>query len=301
MAPDDRIVVSAEAVHRLVARQFPAWAHLPVREVPRPGWDNRTFRLGDDLKVRLPSAARYVAQVAKEHRWLPVLAPRLPLPVSRPRAIGAPDEGVPWPWSVQDWLPGTPVSADRLDDPVRFAEDLAGFLRALRAVPPDGPPAGDHSFHRGGSLAVYDEEARRSISVAAARGAVDGPAALRVWEKALGADWSGPPVWVHGDIATGNLLLRRGRLAAVIDWGSSAVGDPACDLVIAWTFLEGRARDAFRAGVDADEGTWARARGWALWKTCLTLAEGGAPPPPGETPPGKVLAAVIAGTWEAPS
>ena len=257
----------------------------------RPGWDNRTFRLGDALKVRLPSARRYVAQVEKEHRWLPRLAPHLPVAVPAPLAVGAPGEGYPWPWSVQCWLAGDTAAHGRIPDATGFAIDVARFLLALQRAPADGPAAGEHSFHRGGSLAVYDAETRRCIAALADE--IDAAAATAGWEAALAAEFRGPPVWVHGDIAVGNLLLRDGRLAAVIDWGSSAVGDPACDLVIAWTFFAGASRAAFRAAVQADEMTWARARGWALWKALLVAAGGGSVHP-AEAPPRQVAAAVIA-------
>jgi aminoglycoside phosphotransferase (APT) family kinase protein len=270
---DDRIEIDAATAAALVAAQFPQWAALAVTPVEPPGWDNRSFRLGAAMKLRFPSAARYAAQVAKEARWLPVLAPCLPQPVPMPLAAGAPGPGCPWPWSVQSWLPGTPASRAAPADRAGFARDVAGFIRALQAVPAEGgPTAGAHSFFRGGRLAVYDAETRAAIAALAGR--IDAQAAATVWERALAARWTGPPVWLHGDIAPGNLVLRDGRLAGVIDFGTAAVGDPACDLVLAWTFLAGEARAAFRAALPADPGGWARARGWALWKAVITLAAG---------------------------
>lgn len=275
MTEDARSIPGADLVRRLVDGQFPQWATLPLARVPDDGWDNSTFRLGETMKVRLPTAARYAGQVEKEHRWLPRLAPRLPLPLPRPLAVGAPGEGYPFPWSIQSWLPGTPAASAPIADPRRFGTDLAGFLRALQAIDArEGPPAGPHSFFRGGQLAVYDAETRRCLQ--ALEGRIDATAATEVWEAALAAPWQGPSVWVHGDVAPGNLLVEDGRLSAVIDFGSCAVGDPACDLVVAWTLLSGEGREAFRAGLAADEGTWARARGWALWKALLVLTEGAA-------------------------
>jgi aminoglycoside phosphotransferase (APT) family kinase protein len=268
-----RVVIDADLVRRLVATQLPQWAHLPVRPVEVSGWDNCTFRLGDDLSVRLPSAAAYVDQVAKEQRWLPVMAPQLSVPIPRPVALGAPGDGYPWPWSVYGWIDGDLATPDRLVDVVGFARDVAGFLVELHGVDTaDGPPPGSHNFHRGGSLAVYDEDVRRSLGVLGHR--VDTRAAIAVWDGALASEWLGRPVWVHGDVAQNNLLVRHGRLSAVLDFGSSAVGDPACDLVIAWTTFDGDGRAAFREAVAADVGTWARARGWALWKALLVWAEG---------------------------
>jgi aminoglycoside phosphotransferase (APT) family kinase protein len=255
---------------RLVAAQFPHWAELPVTPVELDGWDNTTFRLGDELSVRLPSADVYSAQVDKEHRWLPVLAPQLPLAIPEPLAKGVPGCGFPRPWSVYRWLAGEHATVERVDDPTAFAADLAGFLGALYAIDPTGGPApGQHNFWRGGSLATYDSETREAIS--ALRGEIDANAATEAWEAALAATWHGPPVWIHGDVTAANLLVVAGRLSAVIDFGCSAVGDPACDLTIAWTFFSGESRGAFQDGLPLDEGTWARGRGWALWKALITL------------------------------
>lgn len=266
----EKAEITPAVVERLVARQFPQWAHLPVARVESDGWDNSTFRLGDELAARLPSADAYAPQVEKEHRWLPALAPQLPLPIPEPMAKGVAGEDFPRPWSVYRWLPGEPATVDRVEDVGAFAGDLAEFLAALhRADATDGPAAGAHSFFRGGPLATYDEETR--AAVAALQGEIDVAAATEVWETALASTWNGPPVWVHGDVTASNLVVLDGRLAAVIDFGCSAVGDPACDLAIAWTFLFGESRDAFRERLPLDDGTWARARGWALWKALITL------------------------------
>jgi aminoglycoside phosphotransferase (APT) family kinase protein len=260
---------TADLARRLVAAQFPRWSHLPVEPVARGGIDNRTYRLGDELLVRMPSAAGYADQVAKEQRWLPRLAPHLPLPIPEPVAAGAPGEGFPWSWSVYRWLPGEPADVAPVPDPVALARQLAGFLAALHGADVDGPPPGAHNFFRGGPVATYDAETRTTLE--ALGPAVDGAAALATWEAALAARWSGPDGWVHGDVAAGNLLVDGGALSAVIDFGSSAVGDPACDLTVAWTLFDGPAREAFREAVAADPGTWARARGWALWKGLITI------------------------------
>jgi aminoglycoside phosphotransferase (APT) family kinase protein len=270
-APDGRAGMSAALVRRLVAAQFPQWGDLPVVPVEVDGWDNRTYRLGTDMTVRLPTAAGYVPAVAKESEWLPRLAPALPVAVPRILATGAPGEGYPFPWSVRGWLPGATADRGRIDDMTRFAVAVAGFLRALqRCDATGGPLAGEHSAYRGTSPAHYDDETRRCL--AALTGHVDTARAATVWDAALRTEWRAAPVWFHGDIAPGNLLVADGELTAVIDFGASGVGDPACDLVIAWTMLSGDSREAFRTAVGADAGTWARARGWALWKALLTLA-----------------------------
>ncbi|WP_267213045.1 aminoglycoside phosphotransferase family protein [Chelatococcus asaccharovorans] len=265
------ITIDIALVHRLVAEQFPDLAHLAISPVVPGGWDNRTFRLGDNMLARLPSADRYVAQVAKEHRWLPVLAPHLPLPIPVPLARGEPSQDYPWPWSIYRWLPGNPVAREPQADLNRAARSLADFLGALHRIDArDGPPHGDHNFHRGGPLAVYAREVQAALAVL---GETAETGVLRdVWANALESQWERPPVWVHGDVSGGNLLVRDGDLSAVIDFGSSAVGDPACDLVIAWTLFSGESRATFRAALSLDEKTWRRARGWALWKALITVA-----------------------------
>ena len=271
----EKTAITPELAARLVAAQFPQWAHLPVTVVDLDGWDNTTFRLGEDLSVRLPSGDAYAAQVDKEHQWLPALAPQLPLPIPEPLAKGVPGCGFPRPWSVYRWLAGEHATVERVADLNRFAIDLADFLGALYEIDSArGPAPGTHNFWRGGPLTTYDDETREAIS--ALRGEIDTDGATGVWEAALAATWHGPPVWIHGDVAAANLLVVDGRLSAVIDFGCSAVGDPACDLTIAWTFFSGDSRAAFRDGLPLDDGTWARGRGWALWKALITLAALGA-------------------------
>lgn len=270
----DTIHVSIDIplVRRLIGAQFPEWADLPITPADPQGWDNRTFRLGANMSARLPSAPGYVPQVEKEHRWLPFLAPHLPLPIPIPLGRGVPGERYPFPWSVYRWIDGeTAVTAPSADLPT-FAAALAQFLAALQRIDArDGPPPGPHSAWRGGPLTTYDAETRRAI--AALRDAIDADAATAVWNAALAATSHGPPVWVHGDVAAGNLLVRNGQLCAVIDWGCCGVGDPACDTVIAWTLFGGESREAFRTTLAVDDATWTRGRGWALWKALITLAE----------------------------
>jgi len=265
------VVINIKLVRRLIEAQFPQYATLPLEAVQPGGWDNRTFRLGQELSVRLPSAELYVAQVEKEHRWLPRLAPHLPLPVPAPLAMGAPAEGYPWPWSIYRWLEGQPATTGSITDRPAFARSLALFLTALHRIDAtNGPAAGSHNFHRGGHLAVYDSETRAALS--ALTGRIDTASAAEVWAAALSSEWRRQPLWVHGDVASGNLLVKDGDLYAVIDFGSSAVGDPACDLVMAWTEFSGDSRAVFRAELPFDDDTWRRARGWALWKALITVA-----------------------------
>ncbi|HZC69957.1 MAG TPA: aminoglycoside phosphotransferase family protein [Jatrophihabitans sp.] len=267
---DGRARIDAGLVEQLIATQFPQWRDLPVTPVELDGWDNRTYRLGDRMTVRLPTAEWYAPAVNKEDRWLPVLAPQLPVEVPVPLAKGEPGEGYPFAWSVRRWLDGEPVSRENVADMTALAVGVAKFLLALQRIDAtDGPRAGAHSFYRGSPPAHYDDEVRDALAKLA--GKIDTRGAGQVWDAALAATWDGPPVWFHGDVAVGNLLVRDGRLAAVIDFGTSGVGDPACDLVLAWTFLDGESRDAFRRTVGQDAGTWARARGWALWKSLITF------------------------------
>jgi aminoglycoside phosphotransferase (APT) family kinase protein len=266
----DLPAIDERLARRLVERQFPQWADLPIARVEVDGVDNRTFRLGDRMTVRLPSGPWYALQVEKEQRWLPYLAPRLPLPIPTPVARGVPADGYPYPWSVYRWLDGELAVEPAIADLTELATTLAGFLAALRRIDAvDGPGPGRHNFFRGGPLTTYANETVRSV--AALGDEIDGDAAMRVWEDAVAATWEADPVWFHGDVATGNLLLRDGRLAAVIDFGSSGVGDPACDVVIAWTLLHGPSRAAFRSALGVDAGTWSRGRGWALWKALISL------------------------------
>lgn len=263
--------IDASLVRRLVTAQFPQWVHLEVAPVTLGGWDNRTFRLGDDMTVRLPSGEGYTPQVGKEHRWLPFLAPQLPLPIPVPLARGVSAEGYPFDWSVYRWLDGENASIERIDGLNEFATALADFLTALQRVDPtDEPPPGQHSASRGGPLETYDAEARRAMD--AVNGQIARDTATAVWDTAIAANWHGSPVWFHGDVSAGNLLVRDGCLAAVIDFGCSGVGDPACDMTIAWTLFSGETREEFRAALSVDSATWARGRGWALWKALISLA-----------------------------
>ena len=277
MSAVDRDQITAQVAARLVAEQFPQWADLPVVPVGLNGWDNTTFRLGEKLSVRLPSGDGYVPQIEKEHRWLPAIAGQLPLPIPEPVALGRPDDVFPRPWSIYRWIDGEPACVGEIADQTVFVADLADFLAALYAIDgSDGPPPGLHSAYRGGPVSSWDEGTRKAIRLLGDD--IDAAAATEVWETALASTWDQAPVWVHGDVSPSNLLVADGALHAVIDFGCAAVGDPACDLAMAWTVFDGDSAAVFRRGLPFDEATWARGRSWALWKAAITIAgekEGG--------------------------
>jgi aminoglycoside phosphotransferase (APT) family kinase protein len=256
---DDEVDTDCELVRRLLASQHPRWADLPIERFASAGTDNAMYRLGGDMAVRLPRIHWAIESVAKEQRWLRVLAPHLPLAVPMPIATGEPEAAFPYPWSVVQWLPGETATPGTLADPAQAALDLAEFVRALQSVDPSGGP----HHHRGQPVRFQDEDVRRGV--AGLRGEVDGDAVLDAWSRVLGApDYDGPPVWFHGDLAYLNLLHRDGTLSGVIDWGTCAVGDPAGDTIAAWSLLTADARGVFRDALEIDDATWARGTGWAL-------------------------------------
>lgn len=267
----ETVALDEEQVAALITDQFPQWAGMPVRRVPSPGTDNAIFRLGEDLAVRMPRVEWASVQPEKEPRWLPLLSPQLPLAVPVPVGSGVPGGGYPWHWSVCPWLPGAPATPERIDDMMAMAADLAGFVHALHRVDPDGgPPSGDHNFNRGVPLADRDGMTREAID--GLREEIDAGTVTRLWEESLAAPlWDRPPVWVHGDLASGNMLADAGRLTAVIDFGGLGVGDPACDMIVAWNLFSGPARSTYRAVTEADEATWIRGRGWALSVALVTI------------------------------
>ena len=261
---DDEVDTDAALVRRLVEEQFPEWADLPVQPVPSGGTDNALYRLGERMVVRLPRHERTNGTLEQEHRWLPKLAPLLPLPVPVPLARGMPAAGYPWDWSIYEWLDGETAYVAPIADTVSLATDLAQFVAALQRIDAaGGPPPSRHNAFRGEPLARRDEQARAWI--VALGSTIDGEAATAVWEAALRAPkWQHQPVWIHGDLDARNLLATQGRLSAVIDWGCLGVGDPACDVAVAWKMLSAHTRDLFRTALAIDDATWARSRGWVL-------------------------------------
>lgn len=297
---DDEVAIDDVLVRALVDRQFPEWADQPVRRLTTTGTDNAIYRLGDDLAVRLPRIGWAQHQVDLEHEWLPRLAPSLPVPVPEPIAVGELDAdlGYPYRWLVYRWLDGADGLALGLgaagagaaaqmgatgvrltdgtvsqahtsstgDDWTTLAVEVAGFVTALRAIDPAGAPP---ARSRSGPLEPADRSTRAAIEVLAGRGELDADRAVAVWDAGLAAaPWPGPPVWTHGDLLPGNLLVRGGHLVGVIDWSAACVGDPACDAMLAWS-LPPEARAAYRSALGVDDDSWARARAWSLQQAAM--------------------------------
>ena len=266
--PAAEVHIDASLVRRLVESQFPDWAGLPVERVVSGGWDNAIYRLGSDLSVRLPRRKMAAELVEKEQRWLPEIAPRLPVPVPVPIGRGSPGEGYPWRRSICPWLPGEVAAVAPVTDVEELAATLGAFIAALHTV---GPADGPRTPWRGVQLARRDETVRGLL--ADLRDVVDVRAASAAWEDALAAPaWPGPDVWLHGDLHPPNMLVEAGRLSAIIDFGDLVVGDPATDLMGAWMVLPPSARPLLAEAVGVDDATWARGRGWALSWGLVCLA-----------------------------
>lgn len=261
--------IDDDLVRRLVSEQFPQWADLPVKQLASGGTVNAVYRLGDSLTVRLPLTVDSVQDLAREARWLPELAPALPVRIPAVAAMGEPGEGYPWPWAVHEWIDGeTPVEG-KLAQPKVIARDLADFVNALRAATVEGGP----EAYRGVPLATVDRETRHAFEeLSRTDEPFDADVATAVWEDALAAPlWTGAPRWLHSDLMPSNLLVSGGRLTAVIDFATIGVGDPACDLIPAWNLLPSTARQIFLDTVEADEASWRRGRGWALSMAAIQL------------------------------
>jgi aminoglycoside phosphotransferase (APT) family kinase protein len=271
--------VTADLIAELLREQHPDLAGLPLRFGAR-GWDNQLWRLGDDLAVRLPWATKDAGQLLlKEHTWLPAIAPLLPLPVPVPQRLGRPSGRFPRPWIVTTWVAGEPADRAPATRGTEAADTLAAFLAALHQPAPDDAPAGRN--HRDGSLADVGAGVAHSLNEATGRGLIPDPDAVRaVWDDALTApDWTGPALWLHGDLHAANLLTRDGNFCGVVDFGDMCAGDPACDLAACWLLLPDGFTGRFHQGYSpaADAATRRRARGWALWKAlaCLLIGDAG--------------------------
>ena len=266
---EDELDLPESLVRQLLRDQQPQWADLPLHRVVSSGTDNAMFRLGESMVVRLPRVERAVPRLETELTWLPVLAARLPLTAPEPVAIGKPSDIYAWTWAILSWIDGENAFDASIDDPRQAAHDVADVVHALWRVDTRGAPSAKPG-RRGTPLVTTEAQTRRSIEQC--EGLVDVGAVTAAWEAALRApEWKRDPVWFHGDIARGNLLIRNGRINALIDFGSIAVGDPACDLVIAWDMFDRETRPVLRSALDVDDATWDRGRGWALCTAVWTL------------------------------
>lgn len=269
---EQNVLIDRDLVYNLLLAQFPKWKDLLIKQILPGGWDNRCFRLGDEMVVRLPSDQRYADKVAKEQEWLPKLATHLHLQIPAPLAMGKFSDQYPWSWSIYRWIPGQTVYDTKTLDKNALAKALAQFLLELQAIDTLGAPlSGQHNFYRGGDLSVYDSETQNAIEILKEK--IDVEKARDIWSRALATKWQHAPVWVHGDISIGNLLMENGELTAVIDFGGVCVGDPACDLVMAWTYFDKTSKQLFQENMRLDSDTWDRARGWALWKALIVAAQ----------------------------
>ena len=266
--------ITRELGKKLIAEQFPEYSNLTITDVEKQGHDNRTYRLGDTMLIRLPTDESYALKVPKEQDLLPQLAKRLSVSIPSPIKMGKPSAVYSYPFSIYKWLPGKSINLLTLSEHQKeqLAYDLAKFLKELQAIRDvDGPTPGQHNWWRGDHVSVYDKGAREQIAELAEL--IDASKARALWDQACVTKWTKLPVWVHGDFAIGNMLMEDGKLSAVIDFGGMAMGDPACDLVIAWTYLSGKAREIFIAEMNMDQETWLRARAWALWKATYELCQ----------------------------
>jgi aminoglycoside phosphotransferase (APT) family kinase protein len=263
---DGEVDVDVERVRRLLVTQFPHWAALPLDVVHSTGTVNTIYRLGDEMCVRLPRVQRWAGDLERELQWLPTLAPHLPLAVPEPIARGDPGVGYPFPWAIYRWLEGETFASDRIGDEGQAAADLARFVGQLRRIDPSGAPLS----RRGTPMRLRDAEARGAIG--SLRGIVDTAAATAAWETSLRAPaWGGNPAWTHGDLLPPNLLVSGGRISAVLDFGNVGMGDPAIDVIPAWSVFSNDGRDAFREALDVDDATWTRGRGFALHQALLII------------------------------
>lgn len=262
---DGEAHIDAPLVRRLLAEQFPELAGLPVTEVVSTGTVNAIYRIGDDLAARLPRVAAWQSGLESEWRWLPHLAPKLSLAVPEPVGLGSATEYHPLSWAIYRWIDGTPYADDQVADERAAAQDLARFVWELHALDATGaPPAGRQPLHE------VDEVTRAAIDEAG--DLIDRDAVLAAWDRALEAPvWRGNPVWIHADLLRPNILVSAGRLRAVIDWGGAGAGDPATDVIAAWSVFNAPGRAAYRQALDVNDETWDRARGIALHQAALIL------------------------------
>lgn len=265
-------MINDSLVRKLVAQQFPHLCDLSVRPIRKQGWDNRTFRLGDELSVRLPSKPSYAAAVQKEAIALSALSSSLSVAIPEVIALGEPSEDYPLPWSIRRWIVGKTLEDTQILDRRSLAKAVGTILVELRSAHVSiDLLAGKHSFYRGCHPSVYGDEVVKSLNIL--NGQIDTKRCLDIWQNGMTSAWTAEPIWFHGDIAVGNVLMAGKSVKALIDFGTCGVGDPACDFAIAWTYFDANERQHFRDAIKVDDDTWHRAKAWALWKALVSLTE----------------------------
>lgn len=261
--------INVEVVSKLINEQFKEFSNLEIRPVEKSGHDNRTFHLGDDMSIRMPSGKAYSKQIEKEVKWLPLFKENISFNISTPISVGSKSQDYPYLWSINKWIDGETVTYENVDNLNEFARDLARFLKELQSIDAsEGPIAGAHNFYRGGDLKVYDRETR--VTLENLKDVFEKDKLEKIWNEAVSTEYKEEPLWIHGDVAVGNLLVKDGKLNAVIDFGILGTGDPACDYVMSWTFFNYESRLIFKEALKCDEDTWNRAKGWALWKALIS-------------------------------
>jgi aminoglycoside phosphotransferase (APT) family kinase protein len=266
----DEVPIDASLVKQLLKTQFPRWADLPIQAVKSAGTDNALYRLGDTMVVRLPRIHWAIDQIQKENQWLPKLASKLPFEIPTPLVIGMPDETYPWNWGIYKWIEGESATRENIEDLSDLAKELAHFIISLQKIDvTNGPAALDYDL-RGALLSTRDVDTREAII--SMKDMIDIDIAIKIWETSLHApEWNNHPVWFHGDLLPGNILIKEGHLHAVIDFGGLGIGDPACDLLSAWGLFSGESRKVFRESLNVDDATWLRGRGHALSQAVIFI------------------------------
>lgn len=264
--------INVDLAKKLINKQFPEFNELPIRKVASMGEDNYIYHVGDRMLIRIPRHGQYAAQAMTEQKWLPLLAPHLSVQIPKPVASGTSSIEYHWNFSIYEWITGDSLNTFSVHkvDYESLTKSIGGFLKELHSIDTqNGPVAAIRNFWKGGDLSVYTRETTNAISCLI--NDEDEPKALKIWEEALQSSWQKEPVWIHGDLNAENIIMENNKLKGIIDWGNMGIGDPACDLVITWTFLPAKYRHFFKSLVGLDTATWQRAKGWALWKALTTL------------------------------
>lgn len=263
--------INPTLVNAIISCQFPEYSHLAVTKPKKQGHDNHTFKLGKTMIVRLPTQQSYSQAVNKEQRFLPVLAPHLKTRIPKPVRLGMPSNLYPYHFSIYEWIPGKSLDVVNMcdQDKERLSLNMVEFLQELQDIVVSGPSPGQHNWWRGGHISIYEKDAKKQFSQLS--GMIDANKATQLWDAACKTKWSKRPVWIHGDLSAGNILIQKNKLCAVIDFGCMGVGDPACDFGVAWTLFNGKAREVFISKSGINDDVWLRAKAWILWKSTFDL------------------------------